>query len=107
MEYVYFIQAEHGGPVKIGHTKDLAHRLAELQSASPYPLVIRSAFLGSLQDETAMHQRFAAKRLHGEWFEPDEAMQACIDSLDPPQRATPLERENLLTQALRELSEGR
>lgn len=35
---IYFIQCGESGPIKIGHTKSLAARLALLQSANPHRL---------------------------------------------------------------------
>ena len=36
--YIYFIQMDYIGPIKIGIAKDLKTRLNHLQSANPYPL---------------------------------------------------------------------
>lgn len=53
--FVYFIQAEHGGPVKIGWARDPAKRLRELQTGSPHRLVVRATIAGALADEAALH----------------------------------------------------
>lgn len=74
---VYFIQAAHGGPVKIGYTTNLDGRLRDLQTASPYRLVVRHLLPGSTVDEAAMHERFKAARLGGgEWFAPTAGLVA-------------------------------
>lgn len=67
---VYFIQATRGGPVKIGQSDRVERRLADLQSASPYPLRIVATLDGTCALERELHVLFAAHRLHGEWFRP-------------------------------------
>lgn len=66
---VYFVHAKTARTVKIGITYDVAGRLKNLQSSCPIPLelarVIENA---SLETEKELHERFAAHRLHGEWF---------------------------------------
>lgn len=72
--YVYFIQAEDGGPVKIGRSKNPTERLKALQTASPKRLVIRRLqsmhYHESLKVEKGLHRRYAEARLDGEWFRP-------------------------------------
>lgn len=41
--YVYFLQAEWGGPVKISLSVDVERRLAEMQAATSEKLVLREA----------------------------------------------------------------
>lgn len=76
--YVYFIQAQEGGPVKIGWTVNPHKRLKALQAASPYKLVIRHALRGTQQLEHYLHERFAGCRLEGEWFEVHPDMPGCL-----------------------------
>lgn len=70
-QVVYFVQAEHGGPIKIGWSAFPSARLVSLQESSPYRLrftrLIRG---GTRRDEQALHARFAAAKLSGEWFAP-------------------------------------
>lgn len=67
---VYFIQAEDGGPVKIGVATSPATRLANLQVGSISKLVIRSII--ETDDapalERKLHAQFAAAAIRGEWF---------------------------------------
>jgi Meiotically up-regulated gene 113 len=66
---VYFLQAQHGGPVKIGFTQDLVCRMQTLGTGSPSPLrVLAVAAEGTPDMEADLHAAFAAARLHGEWF---------------------------------------
>lgn len=67
---VYFIQSEHGGPIKIGRADDLAKRLLGLQTSRPDKLVVLAAFPGTVADERRLHDRFGAFRERGEWFSP-------------------------------------
>ena len=66
--YVYFIGGEVGA-IKIGYSKAPKERLTTLQIGSPIPLAILASFAGSMADEARLHERYAAHRLHGEWFE--------------------------------------
>lgn len=66
--YVYFIQAKHGGPVKIGVSTSPSRRLASLQTAHAYELVIRRMVPCTVGLELELHARFADLRLRGEWF---------------------------------------
>jgi hypothetical protein len=76
--YVYFIQAQEGGPVKIGWTYNPVRRLKDLQSASPYKLVIRKLVPGTQRLEHYLHQRYESHRLEGEWFEAQLDMPGCL-----------------------------
>jgi hypothetical protein len=67
---VYFIQAEDGGPIKIGVATDVDKRLAGLQTSHHRTLVVRRVLEGSVELERELHERFASARLVGEWFRP-------------------------------------
>lgn len=66
--WVYFIQAKPG-PIKIGLARDIGRRLGALQTASPFPLELLARVHGGRPLEQALHEHFAASRLHGEWFD--------------------------------------
>lgn len=66
--YVYVIQAHAESPIKIGLATDVRHRMGELQTGNPYPLRLLYVFCGSFEAEQALHRRFAAFRMCGEWF---------------------------------------
>jgi hypothetical protein len=80
--WVYFIQAEAGGPIKIGISRDVERRRGELQRAERQALKVLATFEGTIQDESAMHTRFAAHRLHGEWFSPAPDLLSHIAALN-------------------------
>ena len=67
----YFVQAEHGGPIKIGRTDHHVsdRRLSSLQTGNPYRLVVRNELPGT-HHEGNLHHAFRAFRLMGEWFSP-------------------------------------
>jgi hypothetical protein len=74
VRYIYFIQPEAGGPVKIGKSRDPKRRLREAQTHHPERLVIRrtvrvhKAYVDVM--ERNLHKHFADHRLNGEWFDP-------------------------------------
>ena len=70
--WVYFIQAAHGGPIKIGSTSSEypAARLNALQTGNPHKLVLIAKVRG-YWNERDYHDRFASGRLEGEWFNDD------------------------------------
>lgn len=79
--YVYFIRGE-GTPIKIGFSHQPNERLAILQTAHWCRLSIVAKAEGSLADEREYHDRFAAHRLHGEWFAPHPDILAEIERLN-------------------------
>ncbi|MCG3039187.1 GIY-YIG nuclease family protein [Streptomyces sp. S1A] len=67
--WVYLIGSPVVRPVKIGVSDDPEERLADLQTGSPVPLVLLWQVLGGQRLESLLHDRFAACRTHGEWFD--------------------------------------
>jgi hypothetical protein len=68
--WVYFVQVGALGPVKIGCTRDVARRLAGLQTSHAEPLRLLHSFEGSVKQERELHALFERHRLKGEWFSP-------------------------------------
>jgi hypothetical protein len=77
---VYFIQARDR-TIKIGSGKDVRRRMHNLQVAHAYPLKLLAVASGGLSAEYRYHARFAAHRLHGEWFSPHPDILAEIERL--------------------------
>jgi hypothetical protein len=79
---VYFI-AEWPPPgfIKIGTAQCAASRLSNLQTASPRELRLFATVPGGRDVEAEMHERFAAERVRGEWFEPSERLLAFIKEI--------------------------
>jgi len=65
--YVYFVSA--GTAIKIGRALDPVTRVERLQVGHPDKLVLLAAVPAHASFEQAVHRRFAAGRLNGEWFE--------------------------------------
>jgi hypothetical protein len=92
--WVYFVQAEHGGPIKIGYTEGAPQkRVASLQTASPARLRLVTYTVGDREKEREIHNRFSRARLNGEWFSADadglpeliayyQAVRAALDAAD-------------------------
>lgn len=74
---LYFMRKGEDGPIKIGVSIDHEKRAKGLSTGSDEPIAV---LLVIEQDdevnERALHQRFAAHRKNGEWFEP------CAELLD-------------------------
>jgi hypothetical protein len=65
-DVVYFMYC--AGRIKIGVTNGIDQRQAALTGGSPFPPVTILIVDGLRKAEAALHKRFAADRLHGEWF---------------------------------------
>lgn len=79
-QYVYFIQADENGPIKIGFTADdPKRRLAQLQTGNPHCLRLLGAIGGDTARERQFHSELAAWRLQGEWFEPHATVLAAVN----------------------------
>jgi hypothetical protein len=63
---VYFVRA--ADRVKIGKAKNVAARIRELQTSSPYRLELLAIAPGDRREEAAFHRRFKQFRVQGEWF---------------------------------------
>lgn len=66
---VYFVQCNGAeGPIKVGLTTAFTRRLARLRLGTPYPLAVIGTVPGGKGLEAALHRRFTAQRISGEWF---------------------------------------
>lgn len=93
---VYFIQAEGGGPIKIGTSfcgGGLSSRIGSLQTGNPQQLVVRRVVEGGIETEKAIHAIFDGARLWGEWF-------ASIPEVALVARAIPGETNEMLAPIL-------
>ena len=76
---VYFIQSARGVPIKIGMARDIGKRLEALQTAHPHRLLVLGVIpRGGRLVERQLHERFAAQRLLGEWFECSKELMEAI-----------------------------
>lgn len=87
---IYFIRQGEDGPVKIGFARDAGAvdtRLRTFQTGHSETLHLLGMRPGDLADEAALHQRFAAARLRGEWFEPTaELLELAMSEEDSRER---------------------
>lgn len=77
---VYFAAA--GDRIKIGWSRRVGSRIAELQTGNPDPVVLLATMPGSRGRERELHRQFANARLAGEWFARTPELSAFIDSLN-------------------------
>lgn len=66
--WVYFIQAQLGGPIKIGWSQNVEQRVAELQTGNPHPLAVLHRIPGTKNNERHLHDLLGHLRVTGEWF---------------------------------------
>jgi len=65
---VYLIQAGDSGPVKLGHARNPAKRMAGFQCGNHEVLRLVRTWPGGQPEEAALHRAFSDYRLQGEWF---------------------------------------
>jgi hypothetical protein len=68
--WVYFIENAETKRIKIGHSAKPEARLSDLGVGNDCPLVLLGAIEGGPALEKALHARFRAQRVRGEWFQP-------------------------------------
>lgn len=88
-DWTYFIQAENGGPIKIGYTsKDNPEdRLRDLQTGNPNQLRLVAAIPSNIERD--LHRKFSHIRIKGEWFESTDELLSFIDSLQQKSASDP------------------
>lgn len=75
---VYF--AECDGRVKIGWSRKVASRIAQLQTGSSSAITLLGVVAGGRSLERRLHERFAACRVNGEWFDLTPELRSYIAS---------------------------
>lgn len=82
---IYFVQCGDNGPVKIGQSKNLKHRMKHLQWANPQKLHLIKELKGDSDYE--IHNILHVHRIRGEWFEAHEDVlgftQENLDNCEP------------------------
>lgn len=66
--WVYFVQGEKGGPVKIGYSAKPAGRMSDLATSHHEKLNLLHIVRGTMETERKFHARFKEYRKRGEWF---------------------------------------
>jgi T5orf172 domain len=92
--YVYFVQAETLGFVKIGYAKDVKSRLSGMQVDNPDRLTLRGTIrIGGRHKaeraERELQKKFESFRVRGEWFKPE--VLSCLESSNSGITTSPLE----------------
>jgi hypothetical protein len=65
---IYAIDGTETGLVKFGFSADPIGRLRELRTGSPARLALLAMAPGGMEAEARIHEHFADRRSHGEWF---------------------------------------
>lgn len=78
--FVYFLT--DGEAIKIGFAKNPAKRLADLQIAQSFELVMIATFSAPKYQERIVHNMFKHLHIRGEWFRIDSAITDYIDDLE-------------------------
>lgn len=81
--WIYFLQAEDLGTIKIGYATTVSQRVADIRGASPVWLEFLGAFPGCMNEEAILHKYFAEDRMHGEWFRPAPVLLDLIREITP------------------------
>lgn len=81
--FVYFIQVENSGPIKIGISWDIFRRLTHIQSASYEELHLIGDIhcrdrKAALALESELHQQFKDFHIRGEWFRAEPEVLAAV-----------------------------
>lgn len=79
--YIYFVQQETAGPIKIGLAKDVLKRLDGLLNGSACDLHLRAVVPGDRAVERELHRRFSGHHVRGEWFNPHAEILAFIEGV--------------------------
>jgi hypothetical protein len=78
--WLYFIQGDDGGPIKIGRTLDPARRITRLQTGYPFGQLRFIALVRAFRSsEASLHEFFAEHRIRGEWFAPGDSVLDVIE----------------------------
>jgi hypothetical protein len=76
---IYFVAVDRF--VKIGFSTGTYSRIAQMQTGSPFEIVLIADVPGTEQAEQAMHNKFKFLHERGEWFRRDPGLLAYIDWL--------------------------
>lgn len=77
---VYFAKA--GDRIKIGWSRKVGVRIAQLQTGNPAPVQLLATVPGARALERQLHTRFAEHRVSGEWFRDDPDLVTYIARLN-------------------------
>jgi Putative antitoxin of bacterial toxin-antitoxin system, YdaS/YdaT/Meiotically up-regulated gene 113 len=109
--FIYFIQAQSNGPIKIGTTRHHpARRMVKIQTDCPWPIKLLGAIEGTSAQEKAIHQTLSFFRTSGEWFSPHPTVMAAIETAlrvgkpaEPPPWSKRAARDNHIARIISKL----
>jgi hypothetical protein len=84
---VYAVRLNSLGHLKVGLSSfgNARRRIAQLQTGASEPLLLVAVLAGGANTERHLHRRFAARRLHGEWFSDlDSHLSDIMEGLERP-----------------------
>ena len=67
-DYLYFIQSDLTGMIKVGRSKDPQKRLKQLQTGNPNRLKLIASFREKGSEEKYLHEVLNNYKQKGEWF---------------------------------------
>jgi len=77
--FVYYIQEEMDGNIKIGWSDDPIKRLTQHQTSNSRELRMLVYVKGSQEYEKEIHRKFQSSKTTGEWFKPDKRLLVHIE----------------------------
>ena len=77
--FVYYIQEEMDGNIKIGWSEDPIKRLQQHQTSNSRELRMLVYVKGSQEYEREIHRKFQTSKTTGEWFKPDKRLLVHIE----------------------------
>ena len=77
--FVYYIQEELDGNIKIGWSDDPIKRLTQHQTSNSRELRMLVYVKGSQEYEREIHRKFQTSKTTGEWFKPDKRLLVHIE----------------------------
>lgn len=81
--FLYFIQMDRIGPIKVGYAKRPSKRIRNIQSGNPYSFRVLYITPGSPCDEEHIHNTLRRKYpelcIRGEWYHPGKPI---IDTIE-------------------------
>ena len=77
--FVYYIQEEMDGNIKIGWSDDPIKRLTQHQTSNSRELRMLVYVKGSQEYEKEIHRKFQNSKTTGEWFKPDKRLLVHIE----------------------------
>ena len=79
-KYLYVVQAEKSGMLKLGQSTDPEGRTRQMQVGSPERLILlHKVRLEAYNQEVLLHRKFRPYRSHGEWYFPNQELLAFVE----------------------------